>query len=224
MEIKDLKQGDKIYDFTLTQVKWYTYFCVHPTGGGKYHILIDNCEEPIRIYHSKLQDILDKKLTSYKDAQRRIAEKLEELSKYMRERSETPLNQNPMIKANPDFNLLGSEPGKKLRFKPLIKPTKRDWIEDFDHENGYYQNNCRDCKLNFFGFKQRMWCKACIKPKKVKQKKPTGIIKDLMELQRYELGEDDDDYAGCSACIITDKNGQLVEWSDIETIIKKYNP
>lgn len=91
MKIEDLKQGDKIYDFNLTQVKWYTYLCIHPTGGGKYHILIDDCEEPVRIYHSKLQEILDKGLKSYGEAQLKIAEKLEELSKYMRERSNTPL-------------------------------------------------------------------------------------------------------------------------------------
>lgn len=60
-------------------------------------------------------------------------------------------------------------------------------------------------------------------PSKKTKKQPTGILKDLMELKRYELGENDDDEYGFSACIIAYKKGSLVEWSDVEAIINKYS-
>lgn len=76
-QILDLKQGDKIYDLDFRQVKWYTYFCVHPHN-EKYHILIDPAMEPIRIYGPKLQYILDQNFNSYSDAILALANKMEE--------------------------------------------------------------------------------------------------------------------------------------------------
>jgi len=83
-QLSDLKQGDKIYDIDFRQVKRYKYLCVHPTGQGKYHILIDSCEEPIRIYGDKLQLILDKNLKTYQEAKLLLASKLEEDAKRLR--------------------------------------------------------------------------------------------------------------------------------------------
>lgn len=84
MKTTDLKQGDKIYDVDFRQVRWYKYLCVHPTGQGKYHILIDSCEDPIRIYDEKLQSILDKNLNTYQEAKIHLAEMLEESAKRLR--------------------------------------------------------------------------------------------------------------------------------------------
>jgi hypothetical protein len=84
MKTTELKQGYKIYDIVGSSIKWYKYLCVHPTGQGKYHILIDNCEEPIRIYGEKLQAILDKNLTTYGDAKLALVLQLEGLAKNLR--------------------------------------------------------------------------------------------------------------------------------------------
>ena len=44
----------------------------------------------------------------------------------------------------------------------------------------------------------------------------TGILKDLMELKRY-------DYVWSKTPIEEYKNGRLVLWSDVEAIINKYS-
>jgi len=77
-QVSELKQGDLIYDIDFRQVKRYKYLCVHPTGGGKYHILIDAGEEPIRIYDVKLQTILNQNLRTYEEAKLELANRLEE--------------------------------------------------------------------------------------------------------------------------------------------------
>lgn len=82
--IKELKQGDIIYDIDFRQVKKYKYLCVHPTGKGNYHILIDDCEEPIRIYGAKLQFILNQNFKTYQEAKLALADQLEESAKRLR--------------------------------------------------------------------------------------------------------------------------------------------
>lgn len=48
---------------------------------------------------------------------------------------------------------------------------KRDWIEDFKHENGKYENKCIECKRKFIGHKRRVLCKACaITEENIKQR------------------------------------------------------
>ncbi len=84
-QLTDLKQGDKIYDIDSRQVKCYTYLCVHPTGQGKYHILIDSCEDPIRIYGEKLQVILNQDFKTYQEAKLALADRLEESAKRLRQ-------------------------------------------------------------------------------------------------------------------------------------------
>ena len=47
---------------------------------------------------------------------------------------------------------------------PLEKPvaaTPRDWVEDFPHENGNYENKCCHCGHSFIGHKRRVVCKVC---------------------------------------------------------------
>lgn len=51
----------------------------------------------------------------------------------------------------------------------------------------------------------------------VEKKKPTGILKDLMELKTYYINVDGKE--------VQSKIGNWVEWSDVEAIINKYlNP
>jgi len=83
MKVEDLIQGHKIYDIGVTQVKWYTYLCVHPKAKN-YHILIDMMEDPIRIYSQDLQLILDKDLKSYDEAKLAVADKLEKKVEFLR--------------------------------------------------------------------------------------------------------------------------------------------
>lgn len=76
-QISDLKQGDKIYDLNFRDVRWYTYFCVHPHNEN-YHILIDACQEPIRIYKDKLEIILSQGFETYDDVRLALANRMEE--------------------------------------------------------------------------------------------------------------------------------------------------
>ena len=81
--IGELKKGYRIYDVSSTQVIWYTYLCLHPATDS-YHILIDMNEEPVRMWRNVLQDILDKKLTSYEEARLYLADKLEQKVIFLR--------------------------------------------------------------------------------------------------------------------------------------------
>lgn len=48
-----------------------------------------------------------------------------------------------------------------MEIENLIELTDRDWPEDFEDENGMYQNKCVYCKNLFFGYKRRVVCKIC---------------------------------------------------------------
>ena len=82
--VDQLIKEDKIFNFENYQVVWYTYLCVHPHN-KEYHILMNSCEEPIRVYAPNLQKILDKKLNSYLEAELALANHLEEKAKSLRE-------------------------------------------------------------------------------------------------------------------------------------------
>jgi len=41
------------------------------------------------------------------------------------------------------------------------KPTDKDWIEDWKHDNGMYMGTCGQCKGEFIGHKRRHLCKEC---------------------------------------------------------------
>jgi hypothetical protein len=83
-QLTDLKQGDIIYDVRFSEIIKYKYLCVHPTGQGHYHILINSYEEPIRIYDMRLQGILNKDLKTYEEAKLKLADLLEERAKRLR--------------------------------------------------------------------------------------------------------------------------------------------
>lgn len=83
-QLVDLKKGDDIYDIDFRQVKWYRYLCSYPTGQGIYHILIDDCEEPIGICGEKLQTILNQDFKTYREAKLELANRLEESAKQLR--------------------------------------------------------------------------------------------------------------------------------------------
>lgn len=52
-------------------------------------------------------------------------------------------------------------------------------------------------------------------PKKKRKKKPVGILKDLTKMKRVDVDLEFD--------IIYSTDGDLVLWSDVEAIIKKYS-
>lgn len=39
--------------------------------------------------------------------------------------------------------------------------AERDWLEDFQHENGMYLSKCSGCGHTFMGYKRRILCKVC---------------------------------------------------------------
>lgn len=47
-----------------------------------------------------------------------------------------------------------------IRFSPEGK-SDIDWPEDFNQENGQYQNTCHTCGVIFLGHKGRITCKKC---------------------------------------------------------------
>lgn len=48
------------------------------------------------------------------------------------------------------------------KFKNVPLPNfPGNWPEDYEHENGKYQNRCSDCGNLFFGHKRRPLCKIC---------------------------------------------------------------
>lgn len=48
-----------------------------------------------------------------------------------------------------------------LFYENQIDSDKRNWIEDFPHENGNYVNKCSICSNQFIGHKHRVVCKLC---------------------------------------------------------------
>ena len=62
----------------------------------------------------------------------------------------------------------------------------KDWTEDFEHENGQYQNLCRECNSIFIGYKRRLVCKECMDKKQVSVEpvKPEIAEEKLRELFR----------------------------------------
>jgi len=48
---------------------------------------------------------------------------------------------------------------KRIQFRSDNKDG--DWVEDFTHENGNYQNLCTKCGNEFMGHKRRVICKVC---------------------------------------------------------------
>lgn len=51
---------------------------------------------------------------------------------------------------------------EKRSFIMRSDEPKRDWEEDFPHENGTYMCTCYKCKNTFYGYKRRVICKLCL--------------------------------------------------------------
>lgn len=82
--LKDLKLGQTIYDIEFRKVRWYTYFCVHPTN-PRYHILLNEGGDPIKMFDDILASILLQEFTTRKEAMLELANRLEEDAKDIRE-------------------------------------------------------------------------------------------------------------------------------------------
>lgn len=87
MKFTELKKGAKLYWVENFKVRHCTYLCVHPTGQGHYHILIDECEDPFRIHETKLLDNINQGCKSYSDAQFALSKKHEDSARYYLNRS-----------------------------------------------------------------------------------------------------------------------------------------
>lgn len=46
----------------------------------------------------------------------------------------------------------------------IADAEKRNWTEDFSHENGNYHCRCCICNNYFIGHKRRVVCKKCAEP------------------------------------------------------------
>lgn len=110
-------------------------------------------------------------------------------------------------------NLPGSEPSKKrkpLSHTEIIKCPECSKIQSANvkHTQPFYSyvHECIKCKYIIM---ESEW--LTVKPKK---KKPTGILKDLMELKTYYIANNE---------IHETKNGAFVKESDVEAIINKYH-
>lgn len=42
-----------------------------------------------------------------------------------------------------------------------MSPENKDYPEDLQHENGFYECICCNCKDHFLGHKRRVTCKVC---------------------------------------------------------------
>jgi len=66
----------------------------------------------------------------------------------------------------------------------------KDWTEDFEHENGMYQNRCRTCNELFIGHKRRMTCKECAS----KQVSVEPVVKPACDEQILQAKIDENEY------------------------------
>lgn len=82
-QVSELKPGEIVYKTDYRGVSYYTYFGVHPHN-KKYHVLIDQFQDPVRMYEPELQAILDQRLTSYDIALGALADRMELQAKEIR--------------------------------------------------------------------------------------------------------------------------------------------
>src|SRR5690242_8574154 len=65
--------------------------------------------------------------------------------------------------------------------------SDRDWLEDFEHENGQYQCICVMCGKSFIGHKRRTCCEICTPKQKIKQMTPSQEkVLAVLRLMREE--------------------------------------
>ncbi len=63
--------------------------------------------------------------------------------------------------------------------------SPRDFTEDFEHENGNYENICMTCGQHFIGHKQRILCRECTTASSYSQPKYHTFIHDIDELKFF---------------------------------------
>lgn len=118
------------------------------------------------------------------------------------------------MKHFPEPNLSDSEPSKKRKKKPKMTDVTGGLKDEKSCEHSLI--------LLIDGNK---YCKHCGDIINL-IKKPTGILKDLMELKKYFIGADASlRRESITLYPIENSDGRYVQWSDIEAIINKYmNP
>lgn len=90
MKLEDLKQGDEFYDVTYGQIIKYSYLMLYPFKNPEnrkikgYHIIINkNIEEPLRVYYKQLEEILNKNITNYEEAEKYSVKLVKEHLQYL---------------------------------------------------------------------------------------------------------------------------------------------
>lgn len=54
-DIKNLKIGEPLYELVRGEVRYYRFLCFHPRNEN-YVILLNHCEEPVRVYKDSIYD------------------------------------------------------------------------------------------------------------------------------------------------------------------------
>jgi hypothetical protein len=75
--VEDLKIGEKVYYVKNLDVTWFYYQGEHINNKG-HHILIDEYQEPFRIYRPQLVKILEEATSNYDDAKKLLIDRLRE--------------------------------------------------------------------------------------------------------------------------------------------------
>lgn len=79
--IYNIRKGHEFYSVFGDKITKYVYLCIYPSLNPdyetpeNYHIILDkNFEEPIRIYHKNLTQMLEENLKTYDDAKAKVKE------------------------------------------------------------------------------------------------------------------------------------------------------
>lgn len=122
IELKKLKQGDKFYYIRGYEIAWYTYLCNHPRHKS-YHILLNQVEDPVRVYKTHLQDILDNSYSTYVEAIPALSAKHELSAKKLRRHQQQEQKMNKTEQKDTNRHLCGSCklvfatcPAKEIKF------------------------------------------------------------------------------------------------------------
>lgn len=75
--VENLKIGEKVYYVKNLHVTWFYYQGVH-INNKAYHILIDEYEEPFRMYTETLNNILQKSTSDYSEAKELLIAELKD--------------------------------------------------------------------------------------------------------------------------------------------------
>ena len=79
--IEDLKIGEKVYYVKNLDVTWFYYQGEHINNKG-YHILLDELQEPFRIYRAQLVKLLEGSTSNYDEAKKLLIARLREKAEF----------------------------------------------------------------------------------------------------------------------------------------------